>query len=69
MAWEEEARDSRSVTAPLSLIITAFAPADAIENTWTPQLRTDVAGETELRQRQAAPWWFLLGTGIPAAGR
>ncbi|KAL9938575.1 hypothetical protein V8E36_002294 [Tilletia maclaganii] len=48
MAWEENAGDSRSVTAPLSLIITAFAPVDAIENTWTPQLRTDVGGETEL---------------------
>ncbi|KAK0546505.1 phosphoribosylformylglycinamidine synthase [Tilletia horrida] len=47
MAWEEKPGDSRAVTAPLSLIITAFAPVDAIENTWTPQLRTDL-GETEI---------------------
>ncbi|CAD6957536.1 unnamed protein product [Tilletia controversa] len=47
MAWEEGEGDSRAVTAPLSLVITAFAPVDAIDDTWTPQLRTDV-GESVL---------------------
>ncbi|KAK0536167.1 phosphoribosylformylglycinamidine synthase [Tilletia horrida] len=47
MAWEEKPGDARAVTAPLSLTVTAFAPVDAIENTWTPQLRTDL-GETVL---------------------
>ncbi|KAE8222328.1 hypothetical protein CF319_g4451 [Tilletia indica] len=47
MAWEEGPGDSRAVTAPLSLTVTAFAPVDAIDNTWTPQLRTDV-GESVL---------------------
>ncbi|EKD01927.1 phosphoribosylformylglycinamidine synthase [Trichosporon asahii var. asahii CBS 8904] len=37
----------KSVTAPLSLIVTAFAPTDNVSATWTPQLRTDV-GETTL---------------------
>lgn len=37
----------KSVTAPLSLIVTAFSPTDNVTATWTPQLRTDV-GETVL---------------------
>ncbi len=43
MAWE-----GKEVTAPLSLIVTAFAPVDRIDRTWTPQLRTDVGEETML---------------------
>jgi len=37
----------KSVTAPMSLIISAFAPVTDVRRTLTPQLRTD-AGETEL---------------------
>ncbi|CAO1616938.1 unnamed protein product [Sympodiomycopsis kandeliae] len=40
MAWKEEGQDKK-VTAPMSVIITAFAPVDSIDKTWTPQLRTD----------------------------
>lgn len=40
MRWGDKA-----VTAPLSLIVTAFAPTDDVGATWTPQLRTD-CGET-----------------------
>ncbi|MCC7462980.1 MAG: phosphoribosylformylglycinamidine synthase [Gammaproteobacteria bacterium] len=31
----------RSVVAPLSLIVSAFAPVGDVRRTWTPQLRTD----------------------------
>jgi phosphoribosylformylglycinamidine synthase len=39
----------KQVTAPLSLIVTAFAPVDDVRRTLTPQLRPDAeVGETEL---------------------
>ena len=44
--WEE-AGTRKQVTAPLSLIISAFAPVEDARRTLTPQLRTD-GGETEL---------------------
>ena len=44
--WEAEGRQQRMV-APLSLIITAFAPVRDVRLTLTPQLRTDM-GETSL---------------------
>ncbi|MBL8490890.1 MAG: phosphoribosylformylglycinamidine synthase, partial [Rhodocyclaceae bacterium] len=46
--WEEAGQE-RQVTAPMSLIVTAFAPCADIRRTLTPQLRRDAdAGETEL---------------------
>ncbi len=44
--WDENGED-KSVTSPLSLICTAFAPVKDIRKTLTPQLRTD-KGETSL---------------------
>ncbi len=44
--WSEAGED-RSVTAPLSLIISAFAPVRDVRCTLTPQLRTD-QGATDL---------------------
>jgi phosphoribosylformylglycinamidine synthase len=44
--WEED-DEEQSVTAPLSLIVTAFAPVSDVRGTLTPQLRTDL-GETTL---------------------
>jgi phosphoribosylformylglycinamidine synthase len=44
--WREDGREKR-VTAPLSLIVSAFAPATDIRRALTPQLRTD-QGETRL---------------------
>ncbi|MES2919592.1 MAG: phosphoribosylformylglycinamidine synthase [Pseudomonadota bacterium] len=44
--WDD-AGEKKAVTAPLSLIITAFAPVTDIRQTLTPQLRTD-AGDTVL---------------------
>ncbi|RMG27569.1 MAG: phosphoribosylformylglycinamidine synthase [Gammaproteobacteria bacterium] len=43
--WEEGGR-TRAVTAPLSLIVTAFAPVEEVRRTLTPELRRE--GETEL---------------------
>ena len=45
-AWEEGG-NAREVIAPLSLIVSAFAPCEDVRRTLTPQLRTD-SGETEL---------------------
>ena len=42
-----EGDETRSVTAPLSLIVTAFAPVNDVRKTLTPQLRTD-CGDTQL---------------------
>ncbi|MBI5110165.1 MAG: phosphoribosylformylglycinamidine synthase, partial [Rhodocyclales bacterium] len=46
--WED-GKEQKQVTAPLSLIITAFAAVDDVRRTLTPQLRPDAeVGETEL---------------------
>jgi len=46
--WTDAATgEAKAVTAPLSLIVSAFAPVTDARRTLTPQLRTD-AGETEL---------------------
>ena len=44
--WGEGAT-KKSVVAPVSLIVSAFAPVADVRKTWTPQLRTDV-GATSL---------------------
>lgn len=44
--WQEN-DEQQEMIAPLSLIITAFAPVLDVRNTLTPQLRTDI-GETQL---------------------
>ena len=44
--WTENQQE-QSVTAPLSLVVTGFAPVKDVRLTLTPQLRTDV-GDTEL---------------------
>ncbi|MCL4759281.1 MAG: phosphoribosylformylglycinamidine synthase [Rhodocyclaceae bacterium] len=46
-AWNEDGQD-RAVIAPLSLIVTAFAPVEDIRSTLTPQLRLDLGEDTEL---------------------
>ncbi|SOB75981.1 phosphoribosylformylglycinamidine synthase [Marinobacter sp. LV10R510-11A] len=45
--WEEDSGEQKSVTAPLSLVISGFAPVTDVSRTLTPQLITD-AGETDL---------------------
>jgi phosphoribosylformylglycinamidine synthase len=44
--WQEQG-EARSVTSPLSLIITAFAPVGDVRRSLTPQLRTD-QGDSDL---------------------
>jgi phosphoribosylformylglycinamidine synthase len=44
--WQDGA-EKREMTAPMSLIITGFAPVSDVRRTLTPQLRTDL-GATEL---------------------
>ncbi len=44
--WQENG-ETKAVTSPLSLIISAFAPVTDASKTLTPQLRTDL-GETQL---------------------
>lgn len=49
MKWQDKEGKGKQVTAPLSLIITAFAPVDNVERTWTPQLQTlESHGSTSL---------------------
>jgi phosphoribosylformylglycinamidine synthase len=45
-AWRDEGGD-RKVVAPVSLIVSAFAPANDVRRTLTPELRTDL-GPTRL---------------------
>ncbi|MDO8706810.1 MAG: phosphoribosylformylglycinamidine synthase [Sulfuricaulis sp.] len=45
--WQDAQGAQRAVTAPLSLIISAFAPVMDVRKTLTPQLRTD-KGATDL---------------------
>ena len=50
MKWNDESsKEAKEVTAPLSLVVSAFAPVANINNTWTPEIRPlgDV-GETVL---------------------
>ena len=52
--WRDEGRD-KAVTAPVSLIVTAFAPVEDARRALTPLLRRD-CGDTELV-------WIDLGAG------
>ena len=44
--WQQDG-EQREMAAPLSLIISAFAPVSDVRRTLTPQLRTDL-GDTDL---------------------
>ncbi len=45
--WQDQDGQEKSVTAPLSLVISAFAPVADVRQCVTPELRTD-QGETDL---------------------
>lgn len=46
MSWTEAStKEAKEVTAPLSLVISAFAPVSDIANTWTPALYRPSPGE------------------------
>lgn len=38
-SWKDESGESKSVTAPVSVVISAFTPVQDVRSTWTPQLR------------------------------
>lgn len=44
-AWRTEDGESKSVTAPLSLIVSAFAPVNDVRKSVTPQLQADESAE------------------------
>ncbi|KAG9038054.1 hypothetical protein FRB95_002982 [Tulasnella sp. JGI-2019a] len=48
MKWKGEDGEAKQVTAPLSLIVTAFAPVNDVRRTWTPQLVREPNGTTVL---------------------
>lgn len=50
MKWQDgQTKEAKEVTAPLSLVISAFAPVLDIKKTWTPQLkRYNEVGESTL---------------------
>ena len=73
--WEQDG-EQRDVLAPVSLIVTAFAPVGDVRRTLTPQLRTDCGDTTLLfidlaagRQRMAgsvlAQVYGAVGTEVP----
>ncbi|RDB23636.1 Phosphoribosylformylglycinamidine synthase [Hypsizygus marmoreus] len=45
MKWLE-AGEQKEVSSPLSLIVTAFAPVDDVQTTWTPQLQNNIDEST-----------------------
>ncbi len=63
-AWQEEGAD-KSVTAPLSLVISAFAPVTDVRKVVTPQLRTD-KGDSELLYVDLGEGRNRLGASILA---
>jgi phosphoribosylformylglycinamidine synthase len=46
--WEDEHRESHSVTSPVSCVISAFAPVDNVDLTLTPQLNTELSSSLML---------------------
>ena len=62
--WEEGGKP-REVRAPLSLVVSAFAPCPDVRGTWTPQLVTD-RGPTELLFLDLAAGRSRLGGSILA---
>jgi len=62
--WREAGVD-KAVTAPLSLVISAFAPVLDVRKTLTPQLRTD-CGETQLLLIDLGGGQARLGASILA---
>lgn len=46
-AWQEGSKE-KEVVAPVSLVVTAFAPVDDVRRTLTPQLKLEEGVETEL---------------------
>ena len=63
-AWEQDGQP-KAVTAPLSLVISAFAPVTDVRKTVTPQLRSD-QGDTDLLLIDLSAGRHRLGGSILA---
>lgn len=63
MRWNDtKTKEEKEVTAPLSLVVTAFAPVRKISRTWTPALRRyEEVGETVLMFVDLADGMKALG--------
>ena len=63
MKWtDQSSKTSREVTAPLSLVVSAFAPVSHIRKTWTPMLRRlEDVGESVLLFVDLAVGYRALG--------
>jgi phosphoribosylformylglycinamidine synthase len=42
MQWKDDNGAIKAVVSPMSVVITAFAPVVSVDQTWTPELRTDL---------------------------
>ncbi|MBY6106785.1 phosphoribosylformylglycinamidine synthase [Ferrimonas balearica] len=62
-AWEENG-EAKSVTAPMSLVITAFGRVEDARNTVTPQLRNDLGDSTLVYLDLAAGQQRLGGSAL-----
>jgi phosphoribosylformylglycinamidine synthase len=60
-AWRE-GEANKSVVAPVSLIVSAFAPVNDVRRTWTPALQMDEPGRP-MGQRPTSLWLIDLGGG------
>lgn len=63
--WQSEAGEQKAVTAPMSVVISAFAPVQDVRRTLTPQLRMD-QGDTQLLFVDLAGKQQRLGASILA---
>lgn len=70
MSWKDQASgQAREVTAPISLVVSAFCPVKNIRNTWTPALRRpeeEDVGETVLLFVDLAEGHKALGSSALA---
>ena len=62
-SWkDQESGEAKSVTAPMTVVISAFAPVSNVRNTWTPTLRRlEDVGETILMYVDLAEGHTALG--------
>ncbi len=62
-AWDDEG-ETKSVTSPMSVVITAFAPVTDVRKTVTPQLRTPSQKDTEGKEIGSSELIYIdLGNG------
>lgn len=61
-SWKDENGEAKSVTAPVSVVISAFTPLEDVRNTWTPQLRrVEEVGDTLLMFVDLAQGFKAMG--------